>query len=145
MNVSDNKSFPQKIVAAIPALLKENPQDCFALVGLEEDANASSQIPGFTGFSWAEHADESLDTAAARLTAIFNEIARTSTKKLAVVTISDNEETRPVAQLAGLIASLTGVEIVADLRVTKIEAGAPITGLVHGHDVSVTQIDPTEF
>ncbi|WP_099299352.1 hypothetical protein [Corynebacterium dentalis] len=144
MSVFDNESFPQEIVAGIAALLKKNPQDYFALVGLNDLIDSAIQIPVLAGFSWVEQAEENLNTAGENLLGILNEIAHTSTKKLAVVTISDNNELQPIAELAEFIAGLMGMEIIANLRVPTIEAGAPITGSVHGHAVSMTQIDPTE-
>ena len=75
---------------------------------------------------------------------IFHGISQTPVKQIAVTTISKSEEMHPIAQLAGFIADLMGIEIVADLQVPEIKAGAPITGSVHGHAVSMTQIDPTE-
>ena len=144
MSVFDNESFPQEIVAGIPTLLKKTPQNYFAVVGFEDITDTSCRMALGAGFSWVDHAEETLDTAAVCLMGVFHGISQTPVKQIAVVTISESEEMRPIAELAGHIAELTGIEIVADLRVTEIKAGAPITGSVHGHAVSMTQIDPTE-
>lgn len=134
----------QEIVGGLPALLKKNPRDYFALVGVEEITDTRIQIPVAAGLSWVEHAEENLGSATACLMGIFHGLTEASVKKVALVTISENDDMLPLAELAQFIASLTGIEIIAELRVPEIAAGAPIRAIVDRETLVMTQIEPTD-